>query len=167
MKNEPLFEQLREASWRRNLTPAEEAQLRQFLASHPEAQAEWDAEAALNESLKQLSAAPVPSNFTARVLDAVRREGMAEARAERHGWLRWHFRLRWLPRAAVATLIVGLGLVTYRHEQLQTRKERAESLMAVEKVKVLANPELLENFEVIQAMSQAPVADDELIKLLQ
>ncbi len=167
MKNEPLFEQLREASWRRNLTPAEEAQLRQFLASHPEAQPEWDAEAALNESLKRLPAAPVPSNFTARVLDALGEDAMAEGRAERHSWLRWQFRLRWLPRAAVATLIVGLGLVTYRHEQLETRKARAESLVAVERVKVLANPELLENFEAIQAMSQAPAADDELINLLQ
>ena len=69
MKKDLQYEALREASWRRKLTPEEEQQLRLWLAAHPEAEAEWEAETALNEKLAALPEVPVSSNFTARVLE--------------------------------------------------------------------------------------------------
>jgi hypothetical protein len=54
MTNDSTCERWRELSWRRDLTPAEQAQLRVWLAGHPEALADWQAEAALNRALDQL-----------------------------------------------------------------------------------------------------------------
>ena len=85
MTNDPIFERWRERSWRRKLTSAEQAELRAWLAAHPEAQAEWEAEMALNDVLDQLPDAPVASNFTARAVAAVERE---KAEIYRLG-LRW------------------------------------------------------------------------------
>ncbi len=82
MSNDPTYNRLRELSWRRKLTGAEEAELRAWLAAHPDAQADWEAEAGLNAALGRLPDAPVPSNFTARVLQAVEREAAAELRRQ-------------------------------------------------------------------------------------
>ena len=112
MTNDPIYNRLRELSWRRKLTAAEAAELQAWLAAHPEARADWEAEAGLNEALGRLPDAPVPSNFTARVLQAVEREAAAELRRRRtwQVWLRW----RWLPKAAVAAVVLGAGLVSYQ-----------------------------------------------------
>src|SRR5512137_1192972 len=100
MTNDPIYTRLRELSWRRKLTSAEEAELRFWLESHPEARADWEAEAGLEAALERLPDASVASNFTARVLQAVNREGAAEPR--RSAWRMWPW-LRWVPKAAFAT----------------------------------------------------------------
>src|SRR5438067_2362092 len=104
MTNDPGFRKWREISWRRKLTPAEEAELRAWLAVHPEARAEWEAEIALTNTLvRSLPDVPVASNFTARVLQAVDRETAArEPRLP--GWQPWK---RWLPRVALGALAVA------------------------------------------------------------
>ena len=63
--------------------------MRAWLAAHPEAQADWEAEAGLSEALGQLPDAPVPSNFTARVLQSVERESAAERRRRSRKWQLW------------------------------------------------------------------------------
>src|SRR5438105_13622263 len=80
MANDPLYNHLREINWRRKLSAAEARQMRQWLEGHPEAHADWEAELALGEGLGRLPDAPVPSNFTARVLQAVGREQAVEGR---------------------------------------------------------------------------------------
>src|ERR1700690_4482069 len=72
MKDEPLQNPLRELVWRRKLTEAERAGLR----APPETQADLEFESLLTEGLARLPDAPVPSNFTARVLQAAEREAM-------------------------------------------------------------------------------------------
>jgi len=117
----------------------------------------------LNEKLSELPAVPVSSNFTARVLAAAQ----AEARTQRRGWRIWSWRLRWLPRVALASIILGAGLFAWHYERVEKRQEIGKSLMTVSEVPALASPELLENFDAIQAMSEVPVPDDELIKWLK
>jgi len=103
MNQDPVDQKLRELNWRRELTAAERAELRTWLAAHPEAQADWQTEAALSKFLARLPDAPVPSNFTARVLQAVERETRTSERApQRARW--WHV---FLPRAAVAASVVA------------------------------------------------------------
>ncbi len=75
MKNDGSFSRLRETSWRRKLTETEAAELRTRLAADPAARADWEVESALNAALDRLPAAPVPTNFTARVMQAVDRGG--------------------------------------------------------------------------------------------
>src|SRR6266487_1470270 len=95
MATDPLFNQLREQSWRRELTSSEDAALRDWLAKHPEAQGDWENEAALNEALRRLPDAPLSNNFTSQVLHAVQREQAAESRRSRRGRLVWWRRLAW------------------------------------------------------------------------
>ena len=95
--NDSEQQKLREASWRRPLAPDEEARLQQHLAAHPDAQAGWEEDLALNHLLAQTPAAPVASNFTARVLQAVEldaADGRASAKDAPHWWPR-----HWLPDA--------------------------------------------------------------------
>lgn len=169
MKNNPGFERFRQARWRRKLTAAEEVELRSFLAEHPEAQADWEAESRLAELLDGLPAPPLPSNFTARVLQAVERENLAGSRAERDGWSLFHWRLRWLPRVAAVALVAGVGLLAWEHELSSKRaaKARAEDLVFVSEVSAVATPELLENFDAIQNLGETASADEDLIRLLQ
>jgi anti-sigma factor RsiW len=155
-----------EQSWRRKLSPEEETELRGWLAAHPETQADWEAELGLNEALDAMPDVPVPTNFTANVLQAVERE---TATLERKDAARsWQWRLSWwLPRTALAGLVTGLALFSYFHGQAVRRAEMRNSVVAVNAVKSLPSPDILENFEAIRAMDQTPPADEQLLTLLQ
>src|SRR5262245_30630619 len=72
--NESEFRALIEQSCRRPLNDAEQVQLSIWLAAHPEHRTTWEDEAALNRYLDNLPDAPVSSNFTALVMQAVERE---------------------------------------------------------------------------------------------
>lgn len=166
MTNDPIYNQLRELSWRRTLSTAEEAELRKWLAAHPEAQADWEAETGLNAALGRLPDVPVPGNFTARVLQAVEREAAAELRRSQSNWLTW-LRLRWLPKAAFAAIVVGAGLLSYHQVQAAHRKKLAESVAAVSAVASLPSPDILKDFDAIQASNRTPAPDEQLLTVLQ
>src|SRR5258708_22422771 len=122
--NDAGYQQLLELSWRRKLTGAEEAELQKYLAAHPEAKAEWETDADLNRFLDGLPAAPpVASNFTARVVQAVERETAVPARAE--GWFARGVFRNWLPKAAAACLVAGVGLLGYHEHQTKAREAMA------------------------------------------
>ena len=166
--NDPLYIQLRELSWRRKLTDAEEAQLRAILAAHPEAQADWEREAGLNQLLEQLPDVPVASNFTHRVLQAVEREAGGQSRAptarRRLCWPSFG----WLPKAAVAAAVLCVGLLGYHHHRVTLRAQIAQSLPRVSSVISLSSPEVWENFDAINRLSRTPpAADRELLALLK
>jgi anti-sigma factor RsiW len=167
MTKDPIYEQLREISWRRPLTPAEESRLAKWLAAHPEAQAEWDTDAALNETLAALPNAPVASNFTARVVQAAQREAFgAQSRPLRSPWpANWW--LRFVPRIALAAVVLGAVLASYNHTQSARRAEWARSLATVSQVASLPSPEVLKDFDAIAALSSTPPADEELLKVMQ
>jgi hypothetical protein len=165
MNIETRYHQLREAGWRRKLTEAEQAELGAHLAAHPEAQADWEAEAGLNDVLGQLKDFSVSSNFTARVLQAVEREAAAQARER---WKFWWPSFGRAPKVAAAVLVAGMSVLAYHRHQVTTRVELAESLVAVADVKSLpAYPEVLEDFEAIRRLSQTPPADEALLALLK
>jgi anti-sigma factor RsiW len=166
MTNDPIYNQLRELSWRRTLSAAEEAELRMWLVTHPEAQADWEAETGLNAALGRLPDMPVPSNFTARVLQAVEREAAAELRRSRGNWLTW-LRLRWLPKAAFAAIVVGAGLLSYHQVQAAHRKKLVESVAAVSAVASLPSLDILKDFDAIQASNPTPAPDEQLLTVLQ
>ena len=142
----------REALWRRKLSEAERAALL--------GQPELELEARLTEALRQLPDAPVPSNFSARVLQAVDLEEARSARARGWGW-DWHWLL---PRLAVATAIVlvaGVGL--QQHQLARHRANVAPGLSRMASVKTVPSVDALENLDVIQPMSQPAHSDPELL----
>jgi len=164
---DPQYEQLRELNWRRKLTPAEQAQLNAFLAAHPEALADWEAENSLTEALNGLAEVPVASNFTARAVAAAR---LAQAQGDReagNGRVVRPWWLRWLPKAALATVVLAAGLLSYSHLQQTHRAEVIRSLATVSEVPSIPNPDILRDFDTIAAMSVTPPADEELLKVMQ
>ena len=157
--NESRYHQLLEAAWRRKLTATEETELRAWLAAHPEIRADWEAEAALNEQLVRLPDAPLPTNFTARVLQAVEREAADAHRSEsKRPWV-WR---SFLPKAAFAALFLLVGTFTYQksvaHHQRQL-EQKALSVAAISDVSALPDPEALQDFEAIRQLSPKPAAD--------
>jgi len=161
MKNDAFLSKLRESGWRRKLTDTEEAEMRAYLTAHPETRADWDVESALNAAFGRLPAAPVPSNFTARVLQAVEREA---ARPPGWSW-NWH---RLAPRVAFAVVVVAFtGLAVHHHEIYSQRVALVKSVALATGGQPMPSPEALENFAAIRRMSQPQHADEELLALMQ
>ena len=159
MNDKPISEELRELLWRRPLSEAE--QLR--AGDRPETRAELDLEARLNAALDQLPAAPVPSNFTNRVLQAI---DLEESRPATRGW-RWALP-RWIPRLAVTATVVAVSALSWQHhEVVQQRAALARSVATVAESSGLPGVEALKNYDVIQRMSESQRPDDKLLALMQ
>jgi len=161
MNNDPVYQRLRELAWRRKLT---EAELAQWRAARPEAAAEAEAEAALSDALAGLPDAPVPSNFAARVRHELEHETRRPA-ARRRDWF-WLWRVV-VPRAAVASVVVGASLFAYHRHQVAQRLAMGVSIATVTGVGSLPSPLILEDFDVIQRLDTTPPADRELVAWLQ
>lgn len=149
---ENQFPEQPESLWRRKLSQPERAAL--------QGKPGWELEAQLTDALAHLPDAPVPSNFSARVLNAVDLEAARESRSRSRRW-NWH---RLLPRLAAGTallLFTGLGLQHF--ETTRHRGELARSLSVVARTESVPSIDALENLDVIQRMSQPAPADTELL----
>jgi negative regulator of sigma E activity len=145
-----------EALWRRKLSEAGRNALR--------AQPELELEARLTAALGQIPDAPVPSNFTARVLTALELEA---ARTERsHGWT-LHWRLLWPRVAVVAAVLIFAGVGLQRHETNSHRRALVKNVAMVTVAQPPPSVDALENLDAIQRMSQPARADGELLAALQ
>lgn len=116
----------------------------------------------LRKLLSRLPDAPVSSNFTARVMQAIEREELQTARLR--GW-RWNWHAL-LPRVAVAAvMVVAAGFTFYQHELYNRRAEIATSVVLVARAQPLPSVDALQNFDAIQRMSQPAHADEGLLAL--
>ena len=116
----------------------------------------------LRELLSRLPDAPVSSNFTARVMQAVELEERQAAR--RTGW-HWNWRSL-VPRVAVASVaLVMAGLVVQQREVNAHRTQLAEAVARVTAAQPLPSVDALQNFDAIQRMSQPAHADEGLLAL--
>lgn len=157
MKGEPNQNRLRELIWRRKLTEAERAEWRAESATG----ADEELESRLTEALGRLPDMPVPSNFTALVLQAVEGES---ARPRTTVW-RWGWRVL-VPRLAVGVAVIGIAGLTYQRYEFNQRAQLARNVALLAGAQPLPSVEALKNFSAIQRMSQ-PRADEELLALLQ
>jgi anti-sigma factor RsiW len=162
----PEFNQLIDAAWRRSLTPEEQGRLRRYLAGHPLARAQCDEEVALTRTLNRLAPAPISSNFTARVMQAVERA------PARRTWLRrldldaW-LPAGWMPRLALGAAMVCVSLLTIREYQDIQRKQMARDLASVSRLAALPPVDWLRNFDTIDRLNRVKVADEDLLSALQ
>lgn len=164
MNQDPVYQKLSEISWRRPLTEAEQAELRVWLMAHPEAQADIEAEEALNQAMAKLPEAPMPSNFTARVWQAIEREAAPKTAVAAPRSFRW-WRV-FIPRFAVATLIVVGGAVAYRNNVAKQNQALLTAAQEVAAVESFADPLVMADFEVIASLSPTlGVADEKLLAL--
>ena len=154
--NESEFNELLELSWRRPLNSVEEARLQRYLSEHPEAQRLWDSEATLSQFLADLPAAPLSSNFTARVLQALDLDLAQAARQRSRSWWRGSW-----PRLAWATSFLALSFLAYvqfdKHNEKELQRDIATLTTAMP-----AEPRVLQDFETIRRLGQAPVVDETL-----
>jgi hypothetical protein len=168
--NDELYNELLEASWRRKLTAKEQAQVRAFLAAHPEAQGDWEEEALLTQQLERLPGAPLASNFTAQVMQQLDRElaGQERERSVSVGVPWWR---RLVPRYASALLLAFLvvtGVLQYREHQQIERTQLVDSVTQLTPVASVLRPELMRDFDAIQQLRYVPsVSDQELLAALQ
>ena len=162
MNSDSDYNTLREEAWRRKLTPAEEEALRRWLSAHPESQGDWELEGGLNQALERLPDAPVPSNFTARVLQAVELDAAQATRRRPSFWSR----VQWLPRLAFATVVLGAGLFAYHHVQVRQNRDSMIAAVKIVGVSAVPSPEALKDYDAIQAMGQTS-ADEELLTALE
>lgn len=164
MKTE-RYESLRQAAWRRPLTAQEQAEVRAWLALHPEARPDWAAEDALNAALRRLPDIPVPSNFTARVMQAVAAETAALERRDL-GWA-WLVRQRWLPRLAIGTAVAAAVLLSIHTHRIAARARLGASVVLLSEAASLPAVDALADFDSIRTLGATPTADTELLTLLQ
>lgn len=163
--NESDISHLHEILWRRPLNPAERTALQRWLSEHPGERADWEAELALAGCLDQLSAVPVSSNFTARVLEAVDRESTVPTPGSpaRSVWLSFRF---WARAGAALSLVTALGLFLGHRQRVEGRAELARCVaVAVEAARV-PGVEALTDFETIQRLGHATPVDEELFLTL-
>jgi hypothetical protein len=165
MSNE-RFQSLRETGWRRPLTEVERAELASLLAEQPEARADWRTESTLNAALRRLPDAPMPSNFTARVMQEIEREEAASQRARKSAGLGFDLR-RWLPRFAVGAVAMMAVLVSVQSYTAANRTKMGKSVAALSEVTPSPAPELLADFDSIRKLNPTQGADTELLNLLQ
>jgi anti-sigma factor RsiW len=163
--NESDYNQWKEKNWRSALTAAEEAEMSAWLAEHPDLQRDWETEVRLTKAIKGLPDAPVPSNFTARVLEAAERERSAQKWPRVPAW-RWVLRSL-LPQTAVAAVVLGIGFFGYQQHETAQRAAVAQGVKVVTSVASLPSPEILQDFDTIRQMGTTPGPDPELIALMK
>lgn len=172
---DPVYQTLLETSWRRELTPDEQAQLEAWLSTHPENRAGWQADRALNGFLRQLPNAPLSSNFTAQVLRAAQAEqARRAARSSVFAWWEDWGRL-FLPKAAWAGVAVLLSVAAVQQVRYLNRNRLAHDLAMIPVGPELPPPEALQDFDAIKLSSLAAspsggaqlVSDEALFKALE
>ena len=160
--NEQEHKELVEASWRRPLSPEEEASLQLYLASRPDKQADWEDELALSNALRNMPDAPLSSNFTSQVLQAIDREERVVERATVPFWRQW------MPRLATAATILILlftGVNLYRANYQSNLRDTMEKFAHV--ASTVPEPQVFGDFEAIHQLRTAPqFSDDELVAVL-
>jgi hypothetical protein len=166
------YNELREQSWRRKLTPEEERQAQAYWLTRPEAQVEWEEDLALTQQLRDVSEAPLSSNFTSLVLQAVEAEtNAAHQRASRSFstfWTGWLSRVA--PKFALGLLVVGLGVGLFFRQHGHTRnKEVARDVNTFIVAANLPGPEVFEDFDAIRQLQPVSFSstDDELLAALR
>ena len=131
----------------------------------PTGLSEKDLDARLTAALARIPAVAVPSNFTARVLQAVELEELRAGRAAAGWTLNWRF--LWPRVAGLAAILLVAGVGIQRYETSAHRAAVAQTLALVAQAQALPNVDALENLDAIQRISQSAHADGELLAVLQ
>lgn len=111
--------------------------------------------------LSRLPDVPLASNFTARVMQAIERE---EARHSRWQLFDWPWRV-FVPRGAVAAVLLALGLFTFHQHQLVAQQEKLAKNAVLVVSQQMPSVDALKNFDAIQRMGQSAHPDNELLAL--
>jgi hypothetical protein len=115
----------------------------------------------LRELLSRLPDAPVASNFTARVLQAIEAE---ERRRSRWHLMGWNWRV-FFPRITVTAAAAGIVAIAFYQHELSVHRQRIGQDVYVVASQPMPSVEALKNFDAIQRMAQATRPDEDLLAL--
>jgi anti-sigma factor RsiW len=166
--NDSVYDELLRLGMKRELTADDRAKIEAGLAAHPELRARWDEDAALNRALRATADAPVSSNFTSRVMDAIDFADR-EAPAPVAWWRR--FVPQWKPQAGWAAALAALLLAgAWQYQQRQkitVAREDVREISTDIASLVPTSPEVFKDFDAINQLRYvSTVSDDELLKVL-
>lgn len=115
----------------------------------------------LRRLLARLPDAPVPSNFTARVMEAVDREQMLPS-----GWplFNWNWRIIF-PRAAIGAGTAVLAAVAFHHHELSAERIQMARNVVLVASQPVPSVDALKNFDAIERMGETARPDDDLLAL--
>ncbi len=162
--NGPNRDELLAAGLKRPWTNEEEAQLASLSPSDAEEKARLQEESNLNRLIRELPSPAVSSNFTAQVLQA------ATAQPPRPRPWGWALPMRrWLPATAGLAAIFLAGIFVQTQIQLAHRQNSAKQLATFSQTAPMPALELLQDFDAIHNLSQAPRQneDDRVLAALQ
>lgn len=165
---DPAKKVLQEAVWRSALSPEQAKDLESWLETHPDQCAEWQEEQALTRILARLPEQTVPSNFTARVLDAIDRVEPQTSRSPGISLLGWLRSMGWVPRLTGVAVLVVAGYLGHHQYQTSQRATLARDVAQVsELAEAVPSVEIFQDFDAIRNLQSAAVPDEELLALLQ
>lgn len=160
MNQYPLNQRLRDINSRRPLSESEQAELDVCLATHPDARADWELELSLSRAMAHEPDAQVSSNFTARVIQEIKR-GQKLSRSERvtvrGGWWR-----ALVPRLVVGSVVIVALVAFIRQRNEAARQKDFEVLLSVQR---LPSVEMLSDFDSIRSLNIAATADLDILAL--
>tara|TARA_A100001037_G_C15068525_1_gene598258 strand:+ start:248 stop:811 length:564 start_codon:yes stop_codon:yes gene_type:complete len=162
-KHDTMYGTLLQIALERELTAEELEQFDGLLAQNQSELAEFEA---VDQLLAKLPDVTVSSNFTARVLDEAQRQDRTAPAVDQALGQAWWKRLfapqyRSIQLASVAAVTLLIGVFGYQKHLDQDRAEMAESLQTVATITEMA-PELLTDFDAIDAIDQSDPIDEEL-----
>jgi len=118
-------------------------------------------EGQLRRLLSRLPDAPVASNFTARVMQAIELE---EMRRSRWYFLNWSWRV-FAPRAMGPALVFGLAVIMFHQHEISAQRRELANNVAIVATQPMPSLDALKNFDAIQRMSQTAHPDNDLLAL--
>lgn len=174
--NNPVHDELMRLSLKRELNDEDRARIEATLAVHPELREQWEADAALGHALRQLPDAPVSSNFTSLVLDAIDRDERLGQAAVRSTWRDWLRRMQ--PQVSwgfALALIVAFGAYEYQNQQSTRAKRQIDQAQLAHEIRSLSHeiasvpdPAVFKDFDAINQFRQvSSVSDDDLLRALK
>ncbi len=160
MKHEE-FQELMELARRQPLTPDERARLDRFLEATPLARTDWAEDMALTRLMDRLPDAPLASNFSSLVMQAISLEERRVERENKPMSLHW-WTHSWFARLGLASCVALVAVGGWYRHQLGERADLAESVATISEVAAIPSVEVLKDFEMIQLFGKVPpVADME------
>lgn len=166
MKNDEMNTPHGSQFWRtglhRELSEGEIAEWEMRLAAQPGSAEQFHHEVELNRLLRRLPDAPVPSNFTSRVMQAV--ESRRPAIRCRSAWNLLTWAGAWRARIAFAGLMLLAGFVSFQQYQESQRRELARSILQISTV--LPPEPLMGDFGVVSGLRRVSLSRESSFDLL-
>lgn len=165
--NESELQELIDSAWRRPLTAEETVEIQRWCSLHPDRRAEIELDLQAARCVHGLPDVEVPSHFTSQVWREIDRQENLSSLPKGVLGSAWNWRL-WIPRFAVAALVVTGGVAGWQYHQTTQRTQVAAGFQQVFQAASIPDPGMLQEFDSLRLVMETPSSVDvELLAALQ